>query len=141
MSSSGQRIPLARKLGVHEGDRLALLGAPDGFSVVLNELPDGTTVSHRLGSGLYDVIVCFAGRRWQLSRRLPRLPAALAPDGGLWLAWPKRSSGLATDLSDHVVRELGLAAGLVDNKVCAIDQTWSGLRFVYRLADRPPART
>jgi hypothetical protein len=83
-----------------------------------------------------DVIVSFHVDRAELGRRLPALRGALAPDGGLWLAWPKRSSGVATDLSDGSVRELGLAAGLVDNKVCAIDETWSGLRFVYRLANR-----
>ena len=74
--------------------------------------------------------------RRPLQRRLAALKAALEPAGGLWIAWPKRSSGVDTDLTETVVRELGLAAGLVDNKVCAIDQVWSGLRFVYRLADR-----
>ena len=81
--------------------------------------------------------MAFFSRRRAFERRLPALKAALAPAGGLWIAWPKRSSGVDTDLSETVVRELGLAAGLVDNKVCAIDQVWSGLRFVYRLADRP----
>ncbi len=71
-----------------------------------------------------------------LERRLPGLCAALDPAGGLWIAWPKRASGVDTDVTEGVVRELGLAAGLVDNKICAIDQVWSGLRFVYRLRDR-----
>jgi hypothetical protein len=83
------------------------------------------------------VIVAFFSTRRDLERRLPALKRALAPDGGLWIAWPKRASGMATDVTDNVVRELGLAAGLVDNKVCAIDAVWSGLRLVYRLRDRP----
>jgi hypothetical protein len=74
--------------------------------------------------------------RARLERRLPALRGLLEPSGGLWVAWPKRASGVSTDLGDGPVRELGLAAGLVDNKVCAIDATWSGLRFVYRVADR-----
>ena len=82
------------------------------------------------------MIVAFCGRRAQLERGLPRWRAALDQAGGLWIAWPKRASGIDTDLGEGAVRELGLAAGLVDNKVCAIDATWSGLRFVYRLADR-----
>ena len=86
------------------------------------------------------MIVAFFSRRSDLERRLPALKRALAPDGGLWIAWPKRASGVATDVTDNAVRELGLAAGLVDNKVCAIDEIWSGLRLVYRLRDRPQAR-
>jgi hypothetical protein len=82
------------------------------------------------------VIVQFAASRAQIERRLEPLLAALQPRGGLWIAWPKRSSGVATDLDDRVVRETVLAAGLVDNKVCAIDETWSGLRFVRRLQGR-----
>jgi hypothetical protein len=82
------------------------------------------------------VIVAFNTRRSALERRLPALKRALDPAGALWLAWPKRSSGVSTDISEAVVRELGLESGLVDNKVCAIDQVWSGLRLVYRLRDR-----
>jgi hypothetical protein len=84
------------------------------------------------------VIVAFFTRRSELERRFPRLAAALEPDGGLWIAWPKRSSGVATDLTEDVVRQIAIANGRVDNKVCAIDNTWSGLRLVYRLWDRPP---
>jgi hypothetical protein len=80
--------------------------------------------------------VAFFLDRSELVRRLPALKAALDQAGGLWIAWPKRASGVATDMTEHVVRELALAAGLVDNKVCAIDETWSGLRIVYRLRDR-----
>jgi len=131
--------PLARKLGIKPGARVALTGSPDGFDAVLGELPDGVAVHRRL-SGRFDVIVVFSVERCELERRLPALRAALSEAGGLWLAWPKRASGVPTDLGDGVVRELGLSTGLVDNKVCAIDATWSGLRFVYRLEDRP-ART
>ncbi len=113
-----------------------LIGAPPDFDATLGELPPGVEVRRRARHPL-DVIVAFSERRATLVRRLPALRAALDPAGGLWIAWPKGSSGLDTDLSDSVVRELGLDAGLVDNKVCAIDQTWSGLRFVYRLRDRP----
>jgi hypothetical protein len=99
-------------------------------------LPEGVGV-RRVARGSLDVIVAFFSRRAALERRLPALKAALEPRGGLWVAWPKRASGVATDLTEGVVRELGLAAGLVDNKVCAIDEVWSGLRLVYRLRDRP----
>ena len=88
--------------------------------------------------GPLDVIVAFFTRRAELERRYPRLAAALEPDGGLWIAWPKGSSGVATDLTEDVVRQIAIANGMVDNKVCAIDEVWSGLRLVYRLRDRPP---
>jgi hypothetical protein len=112
---------------------VALIHAPDGFA--FGELPPGVAVTTRL-SGRRDVIVAFFTGRAALERRLPALARALEPAGGLWLAWPKRGSGVDTDLGERGVRELGLAAGLVDNKVCAIDERWSGLRFVYRLRDR-----
>ena len=127
--------PLPRKLGIKPEARLGLIGAPDGFEAVLGELPPGVSVRRRL-HGPFDVIVAFFVARAELERRLPGCREALTPAGGLWLAWPKRSSGVATDLGEGMVRELGLAAGLVDNKVCAIDATWSSLRFVYRLTDR-----
>jgi hypothetical protein len=95
----------------------------------------------RRASGRLDVILAFFTTRSDLVRRLPALRAALSPDGGLWIAWPKRAAGVATDLTENVVRELALSGGLVDNKVCAIDETWSGLRLVYRLRDRPQARS
>ena len=131
---------LATKLGIKPGSRVTLNGAPPEFEHTLGELPAGVSVSRRLRKSS-DVIVAFRVRRHQLERRLPALREALADDGGLWLAWPKRASGVDTDLDERVVREAGLALGLVDNKVCAIDQTWSGLRFVYRLVDRPGAST
>jgi hypothetical protein len=131
---SGTALP--RKLGIKPGARLALVNAPEGFGETLGELPPGVVVRRRAAGGRFDVIVAFCRDRAQLERGLPRWRAALDEAGGLWIAWPKRASGLDTDLGDGVVRDLGLAGGLVDNKVCAIDATWSGLRFVYRLADR-----
>jgi hypothetical protein len=130
--------PLVSKLGIKAGARVGLLDAPEGFAEsTLGPLPEGVVLRVGLRGAPFEVIVTFFERRARLERRLPALSSALHPAGGLWVAWPKRSSGVATDLSDEVVRELGLAAGLVDNKVCAIDPVWSGLRFVYRLRDRP----
>jgi hypothetical protein len=128
--------PLSRKLGIKEGDRLAFPSAPAGFAELLGELPSGTTVRSRV-AGPLDVIVFFTRRRSELERRLPALRRAMDPAAGLWIAWPKRSSGVETDVAEGVVRELGLANRLVDNKVCAIDDVWSGLRLVIRLKDRP----
>jgi hypothetical protein len=133
--------PLPRKLGIAPGARVLFAGAPDDFADTLGELPPGLTVRTRLTEGAtFDVIVAFCGRRAQLERGLERWRAALEPAGGLWIGWPKKSSGVATDLTENDVRAQGLAAGLVDNKVCAIDATWSGLRLVYRLADRRRAQ-
>jgi hypothetical protein len=128
--------PLLRKLGIKEGQRLAFPAAPEGFAELLGELPPGAEVRPRL-RGPLDLIVFFARRRAELERRLPALRRAMDPAAGLWIAWPKRSSGVETDLGEDVVRELALANALVDNKVCAIDATWSGLRLVIRLRDRP----
>jgi hypothetical protein len=127
--------PLAKKLGIKAGHRLAFPGAPDGFDDLL-ELPDGVTVKTRAGGPL-DVIVFFTKSRAELERRMPALRRSMDPAAGLWIAWPKRSSGVETDMSEDVVRDLGYANQLVDNKVCAIDETWSGLRLVIRLKDRP----
>jgi hypothetical protein len=131
--------PLVRKLGIKPEAQLGLIGAPEGFDDTLGELPPGVRIRRRLGGRRFDVIVAFHVRRADLERRLPALRTGLDPAGGLWLAWPKRASGVATDVTEEVVRSLGLAAGLVDNKVCAIDPVWSGLRLVYRLRDRPGA--
>ena len=127
--------PLQKKLGIGEDARVAFPGAPDGFSDLLGELPAGVIVKSR-SSGPLDVIVFFTERRAELERRLPALRRAMEPAAGLWIAWPKRSSGVKTDLTENVVRDLGLSNRLVDNKVCAIDDTWSGLRLVIRLEDR-----
>jgi hypothetical protein len=131
--------PLARKLGIKEGHLLAFPGAPGGFDELLGTLPEATRVKKR-AAGPLDVIVFFAISRSELVARFDALKRALDPAGGLWVAWPKRSSGVETDLTEDVVRAVALERGLVDNKVCAIDETWSGLRLVYRIADRPRAR-
>jgi hypothetical protein len=129
--------PLPRKLGIKPGHRVLLLGAPEGFAHrTLGELPDGVRVGRR-ARGTADAIVAFHTRRGELERALPRLRELMEPAAGLWIAWPKRASGVETDLTEDVVRELALANVLVDNKVCAIDATWSGLRLVIRLRDRP----
>jgi hypothetical protein len=127
--------PLAKKLGIAEGSRLAVVSSPNGFCERL-ELPAGV-VLRRQARGRLDVVVFFVTRRAELARRFPTLQRRLEPDGGLWIAWPKRTSGVATDLSENPVRDVGLANGLVDNKVAAIDDIWSGLRFVWRVRDRP----
>jgi len=137
MSTAGYSgTPLSRKLGIREGSRLLLEGAPDGFAATLGELPAGVELVPPESSDV-DVAMLFAVGSVTVRQRFTGLAASLQPAGGLWIAWPKRSSGVATDLDENVVREIGLAAGLVDNKVCAIDATWSGLRFVWRLRDRP----
>jgi hypothetical protein len=128
--------PLPKKLGIKEGARLALLAAPDGIANVLGPLPAGARVKRR-ASGGFEVGILFSTSRADLARRFRSASRHLDAAGGLWVAWPKRASGVRTDLDENVVREVGIEAGLVDNKVCAIDETWSGLRFVYRLADRP----
>jgi hypothetical protein len=136
MSAGYSGTPLPRKLGIKAGGRLLVLGAPDGFEgSTLGELPDGVRVARR-ASGTADVIVAFFTGRAELARRMPALRERMEPAAGLWIAWPKRASGMPTDLTEDVVRELALANRLVDNKVCAIDATWSGLRLVIRLVDR-----
>jgi hypothetical protein len=134
--------PLPAKLGIKPESRVALVGAPDGFNETLGPLPPGVTVLRQL-RGPLDVIIAFMTRRAELERRLPALRAALDPAGGLWVAWPKRASKVPTDITEDVIREVALPTGLVDNKVCAIDETWSGLRLVIRRELRPakPPRT
>jgi len=129
--------PLPQKLGIKPGARLALVRAPAGFERELNPLPDGVRVRMQ-ARGAQDVVVFFATRHAELERRFDGLARAIAPAGGLWIAWPKRTACVATDLREGIVRELGLSHGLVDNKVCAVDDTWSALRFVFRLEHRAP---
>ena len=120
--------PLPKKLGITEGSTLALIGEPSG---VINGLPAAVTVK-RSARGKADVVVAFFTDRREFERRIDALGRMIFPAGGLWVAWPKRSSGLATTVDENVVREVVLPLGLVDNKVCAIDETWSGLRVVWR---------
>lgn len=127
--------PLPKKLGLKPEARSYFVDAPTGYVRRLGAEP-----SRRL-TGPLDFIQAFAHSRASLERRLPALSKALAPDGALWISWPKGSSGVKTDLNENGVRELGLANGMVDVKVCAVDDTWSGLKFVFRLKDRPSARS
>jgi hypothetical protein len=125
---------LARKLGIESGTSVAIVAPPDGFVDTL-ELPDGVQM-RTAARGRLDIVLFFVTRQGELARRFPVFKRALVPDGGLWIAWPKKTSGVATDLTFEPVQAIGLANGLVDNKVAAIDDTWSGLRFVYRTRDR-----
>ena len=129
------KTPLAKKLGLRPGSRVALMGAPPDFDRVLVPLPDGVRLSRR-ARGAMDVIVLFSKRAAELARKLPAARKALDEAGGLWVAWPKKTARVPTDLDFDVVQRAGLSLGLVDNKICAIDETWSGLRFVVRLANR-----
>ncbi len=125
--------PLPKKLGIKAGHAVALVGAPAGFAGALEPLPDRVTVAGGLAGGaLLDVIVWFVVSRGELAARLDSLRARMAPACGLWVAWPKRASKVPTDVTEDVVREIALPTGLVDNKVCAIDPVWSGLRLVIR---------
>jgi hypothetical protein len=126
--------PLARKLGVTADSTVLLDGAPADFD--LSDLPDGADLSRRLGRGPYDVILCFCTDHAQLARRWPVLHSRTTSAGSLWIAWPKRSSGVTTDLDENLVRDFALEHGRVDVKVCAIDDVWSGLKHVIRKADR-----
>ena len=128
--------PLPKKLCIREGARVALVGAPPGFESVLEPLPEGVEFVPPTRKGL-SVVLLFARSRAELVRLFESLAARIKPDGSLWVAWPKRASGVETDLAEPYVRQHGLDVGLVDVKVCAVDETWSGLRFVYRLKDRP----
>ena len=121
--------PLAKKLGIKEGHRLAVLGAPNGFSIP--DLPPAVD-ARTAARGVSDVILSFHTSRADLAKRLPMLMRALDVHGGLWISWPKKASGVATDITEDVVREVALPSGLVDVKVCAVDDTWSGLRLCLR---------
>jgi len=128
--------PLAKKLGFKEGFRVGFVNPPRGFQQELGSLPSGVKISvARLPKPL-DLILFFADSQQILKREFPKLAQKLEKNGMLWIAWPKKASGVATDLSDNSVRKIGLDAGLVDVKVCAVNDIWSGLKFVYRLEDR-----
>ena len=129
---------LPDKLGIKPGFRIALLAPPRGYDGILGALPPGVVRAKAL-RGPLDLIQLFTTRTSELARRFPALKRALAIDGALWISWPKQASGVETDLGERIIREIGLAHGLVDVKVCAVDEVWSGLKFVYRLKDRPKA--
>ena len=127
--------PLAKKLGIKEGCGIALINAPNDFESTLEQLPSGVEFVKRPTKAL-DIILLFVLTERALARDFAKLAARLTANGMIWIAWPKKSSGVSTDLSFERVQRIGLDAGLVDVKICAIDETWSGLKFVYRLKDR-----
>jgi hypothetical protein len=127
--------PLPQKLGIKAGSSVLLVAAPQDVDALLDPLPDGVVVRRR-GTPASDVVLCFLRSSRELRQRFDGLAGAVFPAGGLWFAWPKRASGVATDLTEDVIRDHALAAGLVDNKVCAVDDTWSGLRIVHRRENR-----
>lgn len=128
--------PLIQKIGIKPGHRVILRNHPASFVKDLGKLPEGAESSQRL-AGKANVIIYFTDRLAELEKDFSRVGAALVPDGMVWIGWPKKASGRATDLTEDIVRKVGLATGLVDVKVCAIDETWSGLKFVIRVKDRP----
>lgn len=127
--------PLPKKLGIKEGSRVAFVNAPKGFQDYLGALPEDVQILTRLTKPL-DLVLLFITAERVLARDFAKLAEKLASNGMLWIAWPKKSSGVATDLVFERVQRIGLDAGLVDVKICAIDDTWSGLKFVIRLRDR-----
>jgi hypothetical protein len=127
--------PLPKKLGIKEGQRLAFINAPPDYEALL-----GAPISHEASLGSlpesFDLIHYFTGKRADFETALPNLKRALSKNGALWISWPKKASGVPTDLTENIIRDLALAAGLVDVKVCAVDSVWSGLKLVYRTKDR-----
>ncbi len=127
--------PLVDKLGIKPGTKIAILNAPRGYERILGKLPK-QVYRTRGAAGPLDFIQLFTREKRELERRFRGLARALAPAGMLWISWPKQASGVATDLTEDVIRAIGLAHGLVDVKVAAVDDVWSGLKFVRRLTDR-----
>ncbi len=127
--------PLIKKLGIKPGFTVRLINPPAGYERTLGRLPDDVTFLSRLTKDI-SFIHLFAGKRAELDRNLLKAKNALSKSGLLWVSWPKKSSGVATDIDENYVRKAGLKAGLVDVKICAVDDTWSGLKFVFRLKDR-----
>ena len=127
--------PLAKKIGIKEGSRVALVNAPKDFQFEPKELPDNVEFV-KLQAKSLDIILFFVTTERALAKDCSKLAARLTANGMIRIAWPKKSSGVATELSFERVQRIGLDAGLVDVKICAVDETWSGLKFVYRLKDR-----
>ena len=137
MAAGYSGTPLAQKLGSKVGNRLALAHAPQGFEGSLEGLPESVQIDRGLQrTRRYHVIVLFAANQKVIDGELRKAMARLDTGGSLWLAWPKKSSGVVTDVTEAAVREAGIGVGLVDVKVCAIDEVWSGLRFMFRVAER-----
>lgn len=131
--------PLVTKLGIKPRHVVAILGAPDGFVALLEGLPQGVTLRTSLrGTAPLDLVIAVATRMSDLQKRVAAARTRITPAGAIWCTWPKKASGVPTDITEDLIRPLAFENRLVDNKVCAIDATWSGLRLVIRLADRPP---
>ena len=140
MTSGYSGTPLPQKLGIKERHQVALIAAPPGFEATLGTLPTGVTLL-KLGTKakappLLDVIVVFVTQRADMVVQIATCRPRMQQTGGLWIAWPKKSSGVTTDITEQTIRDVALPTGLVDNKVCAIDETWSGLRLVIRKENR-----
>ncbi len=133
--------PLARKLGIKEESRVLLVNAPSEFeSADLADLPPGVVVHARAGSSPYDVVVLFVRTQTQLMARFEPLTKRITPSGRLWVAWPRKAGGFVSDVTENAIRDHAVDIGLVDNKVAAISDAWSGLQLVYRVADRKALR-
>ena len=129
--------PLSKKLGIKPGTKLVVVGdAPDEYRSWLGTLPEGTTISSK-GKPPLDAVHVFVTKRTELVRHLVHLRKALAPDGYVWISWPKRASKVPTNITEDVIREVCLPMGFVDIKVCAVSEVWSGLKLVIRVSERP----
>lgn len=135
MPAGYSKRTLPEKLGIKPGSRILILNAPANYGDTLGQLPGDVIVRVRF-NGLFDFIQFFTKQKAELEKQFPRLKKSLRQDGMVWISWPKKSSKVETALNENVVRDIGLKNGLVDVKVCAVDEIWSGLKFVYRLRDR-----
>ena len=132
--------PLPKKLGIKEGHRVGLQAPPKGLEETLGPLPPGAHLVPASRGSDHEVLLFFVRDAKSLETGLSKMIAKMAPTSALWICWPKKTSPLASDVTGDVVRERGLAAGIVDIKVCAVDEDWSGLKFVFRVEDRPKLR-
>lgn len=137
MAAGYAKKSLVEKLGIKAGAKIIVLNPPPNYAETLGKLPPNTTIVDKLESAL-DFIQFFTKGSAELEKQFRALKKSLAPDGMLWISWPKGAAKMQTDLNENIVREIGLNHQLVDVKVCAIDKIWSGLKFVYRLKDRQP---
>ena len=131
--------PLVKKIGIKPGHRVALVNEPLAFPKELIDLPEDVEfvpAEEKNGPGTLDVVLFFIKKQAVLEKHLPKLKAKLTQTGMIWTAWPKKTSGVETDLNENIIRDIGLSHKLVDVKVCAVDEKWSGLKFVYRVEDR-----
>ncbi|MCC6360048.1 MAG: DUF3052 family protein [Phycisphaerales bacterium] len=131
--------PLSKKLGIFPGAQVHIVGGPENYESLLTPLPEGVRFAARVDETV-DVVHLFCKRRADLERRLRSILPKIRPDAAIWVSWPKKASGEATDITENTIREVALPLGLVDVKVCAVDTTWSGLKLVVRVANRPFGR-